>query len=244
MLNEMIPGSTLSETIPNIELFADQLKAAGVISEETVANLKILADSASSAGQKQSAQAALVTEGVLDSTGQISAALADALLNTRRENMGEQDTTSGSSGDWFSRALDSIKGLFGFEGGTPGAGSLFKDFGEGTFQPLHGLEAVTKPEQMAAIVANSAKGALQAAESAMGGGKFSPSALENLLTDVNSVSQPPVSRMGETSENSLDNLNQTLLQLVELNRNGLEIASKQLRATKGLDGNVMSSVGI
>jgi len=244
MLNEMIPGSTLSETIPNIELFADQLKAAGVISEETVANLKILADSASSAGQKQSAQAALVTEGVLDSTGQISKALADALLNTRRENMSEQDTTSGSSGDWFSRALDSIKGLFGFEGGTPGAGSLFKDFGEGTFQPLHGLESVTKPEQMAAIVANSAKGALQAAESAMGGGKFSPSALENLLTDVNSVSQPPVSRMGETSENSLDNLNQTLLQLVELNRNGLEIASKQLRATKGLDGNVMSSVGI
>jgi len=49
-----------------------------------------------------------------------------------------------------------------FNQGTMGAGKLFRDFGNETFAALHGLEAVTTPDQMADIVRASSGGTMQA----------------------------------------------------------------------------------
>ena len=57
--------------------------------------------------------------------------------------------------------IDAIRNS-SFNQGTMGAGKLFRDFGNETFAALHGLEAVTTPDQMADIVRASSGGTMQA----------------------------------------------------------------------------------
>ena len=244
MLNEMIPGSTLAENIPNIELFSKELKEAGVISATTIDNLKILADDTASAVQKSTAKEALTTEGVLDSTGQISAALAEALLNTKRENMETQDTSEGSSGNWFSRLWDAITGSTPQRNkGSLGSGSLFENFGDGTLLTAHHLESIQTPSQMADVVNSALSGAMAAMDNQLGGAKFDPASMGQSVASA-MKSAPAVGRTGESTENGLDSLNQNVLQLIEINRKTNDFLSKQVKATKGLDGNVMQGFSI
>ena len=244
MLNQMIPGSTLAENIPNIELFSKELKEAGVISATTIDNLKILADDTASAVQKSTAKEALTKEGVLDSTGQISAALAEALLNTKRENMEAQDTSEGSSSGWFSRLWDAITGSTPQRNkGSLGGGSLFENFGDGTLLTAHHLESIQTPSQMADVVNSALSGAMAAMDNQLGGAKFDPASMGQSVASA-MKSAPAVGRTGESTENGLDSLNQNVLQLIEINRKTNDFLSKQVRATKGLDGNVMQGFSI
>ena len=68
-------------------------------------------------------------------------------------------------------------------------GRLFKDFGTETLVPLHGVEAVLTPEQVANLVENSARGALSASESLMNSGlqrAAANPAISNALTAITS----------------------------------------------------------
>lgn len=244
-INALIPGTTIAENIPKIEMFATQLQEAGHISESTIANLKTLADSTASQVEKNSARDALVTEGVLDAAGNISAELANALLGMRRENMESSDTSEGSSGNWFTRLWDAITGSTPQRNqGSLGSGSLFENFGDGTLLTAHDLESIQTPSQMAEVVNSALSGAMSAMQNQLGGGQFDPNQLAQATQEAMASMPANVSRSGESTENGLDSLNQTMLQLVQINSKVLETANKQLRATKGLDGNMMTSVGI
>ena len=76
--------------------------------------------------------------------------------------------------DVFGGAINIIREQLGMDPialntGTMGeTGSLFKNFGSETIAALHGLEAVVTPEQMHAIVRNSALGAMEASSTVFG----------------------------------------------------------------------------
>jgi hypothetical protein len=244
VLNEAIPGTTLSENIGKIEMFATELQEAGHISSDTLANLRILTDAAASAVDKQNARNALEREGVLTATGQISAELATALQAEREANAANTPTESGSFMNILSRLADGIKGIFGFNEGTMGQGSLFQNFGDGTLVAAHDMEAITTPTDMANLVNSALSGAMSAMQNQLMGATFDPNQLAQATQEAMASMPDNVSRSGESTENGLDSLNQTMLQLVQINSKVLETANKQLRATKGLDGNMMTSVGI
>ena len=90
--------------------------------------------------------------------------------------------------------------------------------------------------------------------------KFDPSSvMKNLTNDLAatgvpvgnqaqelmaSMSSPNTSSTGTTSEDGIESLNMTMKQLVQINSRQLQELQKQLKAVKGMDGNVLTNVGI
>jgi hypothetical protein len=58
------------------------------------------------------------------------------------------------------------------------------------------------------------------------------------------MSSPNTSTQGNTNEDLSETINQTLQQLVQINTRQLTEIQKQVKATKGMSGNVLSNVGI
>jgi len=258
-LNNLVPGTTLSENIPLIQMFATELEAAGKDVDAIVANLKTLTDATATQEEKNLARDKLLAAEVINTSGQITAAFAKELQNIREDNQVTQsqagNNDEGSSLSLIGRMWNSISSWFGDDENSNMSGSGgFKDFGQGSAQLLHDLEAIVpakSPEGQLLGMANS--GALSNLLADLSGGKFDPTQLANEMATTGvpmseaaqtTMAMANTSKTGATSEDSLDNLNQSVLQLVEINKRTLETANRQLKATKGLDGNLMQSVGI
>ena len=148
--------------------------------------------------------------------------------------------------------------------GTLGTtGKLFKDFGRETLTALHGIEAVTTPEQMASIVENSALGALRAAQQAYteNTSRNTSSSLTGMLNTVRaSMSEMSTPNQGSNAdiaelraailslapnmrgpmEEALNNtIGQSLTQLVDLSKENVDMGDKIRKGFNTLSGDYM-----
>ena len=260
-LDAMIPGTKLDESFGKMQIFATELEAAGLINTDTMNNLKTLLDGDASTAAKNLANAALEAEGVLTKNGQLSAELIQGLAKIRNDNATTTDTTTteASGSNWFGKIWDYMTGDENQNAlGTGG----FKDFGKGKAQMLHGLESVVPFDSPQGALLDAFPSGLDSVSSMMQNvaTKFDPSSvMKNLTNDLAatgvpvgnqaqelmaSMSSPNTSSTGTTSEDGIESLNMTMKQLVQINSRQLQELQKQLKAVKGMDGNVLTNVGI
>jgi len=258
-IDALIPGTKLSEQIGKIETFSDELIEKGKMTSETLNQLATVLDSNATPAAKKLAETALIDDKVLRKDGGgLSEDFAKALQKIRTDNEKSQSPTDteGSSLGLFDKFMKSI-GLY--DKGTLGeTGSLFKDFGKGQAAMLHGLEAVVPKSSPQGALLDSFPGGLSDLTSQMKnmGSKFDPSAmaaatagqqsappkvLQDLMTDMSS---PSTSTQGNTNEDLSESISQHLQQLIQINSRQLAEIQKQVKATKGMNGNMMSNVGL
>lgn len=242
----IIPSEDLTGIANKMESLLPFLKEQGLVTQETVEMLKKLDDPDTSQEEKEGIRKQLEAAGVLKEgsllvTPKIQQALSDADAANFKQEEQAGNLEEGSSGEYLKGIWNWMKGLVGYDEGTDG----FQNFGKGTALVAHGLEAIVPKDSAQGQLLSAFPNGLKDVQNAMAtmGNKFDPSTMGQEVASA-MTSSPATSKMGETSEDSLDNLNQTMLQLVEINRRTLDVANRQLKATKGLDGNVMSSVGI
>jgi uncharacterized protein YukE len=261
-IDALIPGTKLSEQIGKIETFSDELIEKGKMTSETLNQLATVLDSNATPAAKRLAETALIDDKVLrKGGGGLSEDFAKELQKLRSANEKSQSPTDtkGSSLGLISKFFKSI-GLYN-EGTLGESGSLFKDFGKGQAAMLHGLEAVVPKDSPQGALLDSFPGGLGdlTAQIQNMGNKFDPSAMKNLASDIAStsapigqaaqdmmanMSSPNTSTQGNTNEDLSETINQTLQQLVQINTRQLTEIQKQVKATKGMSGNVLSNVGI
>ena len=118
--------------------------------------LNLSQEMSSLAGTIQTDQAGIATQAQKDRRAAASARINEILNSLSTLPEAERPQLSED-------ILALIREGAGLNRGTMGVtGSLFKDFGTETIAALHGLEAVTTPDQMRDIVANSAAGSMEA----------------------------------------------------------------------------------
>lgn len=162
----------------------------------------------------------------------------------------------------FARAMDAMPT---FSLGTMGtAGRLFENFGRESLAALHGLEAVTTPEQMAAIVQQSALGGMRAQAEALLSSGFTnnTSQLDGMLNtvrkipseisqtvannnegeDINALINTAMSNMRENFETAMTNtLVPKLEELVAVNTQSNNYSEKIRRGIGNLSGDMLRS---
>jgi hypothetical protein len=113
--------------------------------------------------------------------------------------------------DMFGGAINIIREQLGMDPirlntGTMGeTGSLFKNFGSETIAALHGLEAVVTPEQMHAIVRNSALGAMEASSTVFGQqtARNNSGVLDGMLNTIRTMPAQMSQMQSNTDSNEL-----------------------------------------
>jgi len=256
-IDALIPGTKLSEQMGKIDLFSDKLKEAGLLQENTMKLLATVLDSNVTPAAKKLAEAALMEQGVINENLQLTEKFATGLQKARTDNAGSQDPTSteGSSLGmldklWNYITGDSQQNAFGTGG--------FKDFGKGQAAMLHGLEAIVPKSSPQGAMLDSFPGGLSDLTSQMKnmGSKFDPASMANsmALTGVPltqadqeamaGMSTPNTSTQGNTNEDLSESISQHLQQLIQINSRQLAEIQKQVKATKGMNGNMMSNVGL
>ena len=161
--------------------------------------------------------------------------------------------------------LDSIMAmpLPSLSTGTMGQeGKLFQNFGRETLAKLHGLEAVVTPDQMQAIVSQSALGAVQGMSSAMNESRNTSTTLQGMLNTIRTIPaqvQQPEQIQNETNiEEMMNNLTRQirapleeamkstlvpkLEQLVSVSTQNVEMSNKVRKGISGLDGDMLRSM--
>ena len=161
--------------------------------------------------------------------------------------------------------LDSIMAmpLPSLSTGTMGQeGKLFQNFGRETLAKLHGLEAVVTPDQMQAIVSQSALGAVQGMSSAMNESRNTSTTLQGMLNTIRTIPaqvQQPEQIQNETNiEEMMNNLTRQLKapleeamkstlvpkleQLVSVSTQNVEMSNKVRKGISGLDGDMLRSM--
>jgi hypothetical protein len=147
--------------------------------------------------------------------------------------------------------------------GTMGQeGKLFQNFGRETLAKLHGLEAVVTPDQMQAIVSQSALGAVQGMSSAMNESRNTSTTLQGMLNTIRTIPaqvQQPEQIQNETNiEEMMNNLTRQikapleeamkstlvpkLEQLVSVSTQNVEMSNKVRKGISGLDGDMLRSM--
>ena len=256
-IDALIPGTKLSEQMGKIDLFSDKLKEAGLLQENTMKLLATVLDSNVTPAAKKLAEAALMEQGVINENLQLTEKFATGLQKARTDNAGSQDPTSteGSSLGmldklWNYITGDSQQNAFGTGG--------FKDFGKGQAAMLHGLEAIVPKSSPQGAMLDSFPGGLSDLTSQMKnmGSKFDPSAMssatagqesapskvvQDLMSDMTAAN---TSTQGNTNEDLSESISQHLQQLIQINTRQLAEIQKQVKATKGMNGNMMSNVGL
>jgi hypothetical protein len=256
-IDALIPGTKLSEQMGKIDLFSDKLKEAGLMQENTMKLLATVLDSNVTPAAKKTAEAALIQQGVINKNLELTEKFATGLQKARVDNADTQSPTDteGSSLGLLDKLWNYITGddqqnAFGTGG--------FKDFGKGQAAMLHGLEAIVPKDSPQGALLDSFPGGLGdlTAQIQNMGSKFDPSAmaaatagqqsappkvLQDLMTDMSS---PNTSTQGNTNEDLSETINQTLQQLIQINSRQLTEIQKQVKATKGMSGNVLSNVGL
>ena len=161
--------------------------------------------------------------------------------------------------------LDSIMAmpLPSLSTGTMGQeGKLFQNFGSETLAKLHGLEAVVTPDQMQAIVSQSALGAVQGMSSAINESRNTSTTLQGMLNTIRTIPaqvQQPEQIQNETNiEEMMNNLTRQLKapleeamkstlvpkleQLVSVSTQNVEMSNKVRKGISGLDGDMLRSM--
>ena len=164
----------------------------------------------------------------------------------------------------FENFLKKFNSESGRSTGTLGTtGRLFEDFGRETLTALHGIESVTTPEQMAAIVENSAMGALRAAQRSYSesNARNSTSSLTGMLNtvraSVSDFSQPGQEtnlqiaeiksaisslalEMRGPMEEALNNtLGSSLTQLVDIGKENVDMGNRIRKGFTTLSGDYL-----
>ena len=161
--------------------------------------------------------------------------------------------------------VDSIQNINvpAYSTGTMGQeGKLFQNFGRETLAKLHGLEAVVTPDQMQAIVSQSALGAVQGMSSAMNESRNTSTTLQGMLNTIRTIPaqvQQPEQIQNETNiEEMMNNLTRQirapleeamkstlvpkLEQLVSVSTQNVEMSNKVRKGISGLDGDMLRSM--
>jgi hypothetical protein len=222
--------------------------------------LATVLDSNVTPAAKKAAEAALIQQGVINENLQLTEKFAAGLQNARKDSASTQapENEEGSSLGMLNKLWNWITGdeqqnAFGTGG--------FKDFGKGKAAMLHGLEAIVPKDSPQGAMLDSFPGGLGdlTAQIQNMGNKFDPSSMKKLASDVAAtgapmgqaaqemmanMSSPNTSTQGNTNEDLSETINQTLQQLVQINTRQLTEIQKQVKATKGMSGNVLSNVGI
>jgi hypothetical protein len=141
------------------------------------------------------------------------------------------------------------------------AGKLFQNFGKETLTKLHGIEAVVTPEQMNAIVSNSALGAVQGISDSLGESRNTSNAIQGMLNTIRTI-PAQMQGMEQTDNSSVEQvmtqltsqlkapleqaMNNTLVpkleQLVSVSLQNVEMGNKVRKTIGNLDGDILRSV--
>lgn len=253
-LKQALPGLDSDETLTYLQDNIGQtLENGQVITQDLIDQYKLLTDPTSTGAEQLNAAESLQSAGLFDSQGNLKVAIMSVADQVRNSEV------SGSVEETQEEAQSFFQKLFSFDQGTLGAtGNLFKDFGSGMPAMLHGLEAVIPKDSVQGNLLEAFPGGIAEVgnmmQQSLGNmqSKFDPSALSDMASNIqagvqaqtNSVAPPATSTMGTTSEDGIESLNQHLAQLVSINSRQLAQLERQLKAVKGMGGNVLSNVGL
>ena len=253
-ISAVIPGQDNSEVIATLESRMGEVVDGQLVTQELIDRYKASSDPTKTGNEQQS----MLPSELFDNEGNMKVNVVKALGSSGRDSEGTEsvESTAEEAKGFFSR-------MFGFDSGTLGkTGSLFKDFGAGMPAMLHGLEAVIPKDSPQGELLGAFPSGLESVSSMMQNvaTKFDPGAMTDQMKNMMQTGGNPLSEKdkmmaalnpqqntsstGTTSEDGIESLNMTMKQLVQINSRQLQELQKQLKAVKGMDGNVLTNVGI
>ena len=253
-ISAVVPGMDQSEIIANLEANLGKTIDGVEITQQLIDDAKKMNESNRTGNDIQS----LVPNALFDDAGNLKVNVVKALGSSGRDSEGTEsvESTAEEAKGFFSK-------MFGFDSGTLGkTGNLFKDFGAGMPAMLHGLEAVIPKDSPQGALLGAFPSGLDSVSSMMQNvaTKFDPGAMTDQMKNMMQTGGIPLSEKdkmmaalnpqqntsstGTTSEDGIESLNMTMKQLVQINSRQLQELQKQLKAVKGMDGNVLTNVGI
>ena len=253
-ITAVLPGMDQSELVAHLEANLGQVVDGLLVTQDVIDDAKKMNQSNRTGNDIQS----LVPNALFDDDGNMKVNVVKALGSGGRdaEETESVESTAEEAKGFFSKWL-------GFDSGTLGkTGSLFKDFGAGMPAMLHGLEAVIPKDSPQGALLGAFPSGLDSVSSMMQNvaTKFDPGAMTDQMKNMMQTGGNPLSEKdkmmaalnpqqntsstGTTSEDGIESLNMTMKQLVQINSRQLQELQKQLKAVKGMDGNVLTNVGI
>ena len=253
-ITAVLPGMDQSELVAHLEANLGQVVDGLLVTQEHIDDLKASKDPTKTGNE----QLSLLPADLFDADGNMKVNVVKALGSSGRDSEGTEsvESTAEEAKGFFSKWL-------GFDSGTLGkTGSLFKDFGAGMPAMLHGLEAVIPKDSPQGELLGAFPSGLESVSSMMQNvaTKFDPGAMTDQMKNMMQTGGNPLSEKdkmmaalnpqqntsstGTTSEDGIESLNMTMKQLVQINSRQLQELQKQLKAVKGMDGNVLTNVGI
>jgi hypothetical protein len=253
-ITAVLPGMDQSELVAHLEANLGQVVDGLLVTQEHIDDLKASNDPTKTGNE----QLSLLPADLFDADGNMKVNVVKALGSSGRDSEGTEsvESTAEEAKGFFSKWL-------GFDSGTLGkTGSLFKDFGAGMPAMLHGLEAVIPKDSPQGELLGAFPSGLESVSSMMQNvaTKFDPGAMTDQMKNMMQTGGNPLSEKdkmmaalnpqqntsstGTTSEDGIESLNMTMKQLVQINSRQLQELQKQLKAVKGMDGNVLTNVGI
>ena len=253
-ITAVLPGMDQSEILANLEANLGEVVDGVLVTQESIDKYKASIDPTKTGNE----QLSLLPADLFDADGNMKVNVVKALGSSGRDSEGTEsvESTAEEAKGFFSR-------MFGFDSGTLGkTGSLFKDFGAGMPAMLHGLEAVIPKDSPQGELLGAFPSGLDSVSSMMQNvaTKFDPGAMTDQMKNMMQTGGNPLSEKdkmmaalnpqqntsstGTTSEDGIESLNMTMKQLVQINSRQLQELQKQLKAVKGMDGNVLTNVGI